>query len=311
MFVYTFLFILSIVSCATITTFSSTVAASTTAIKTTAAYTITSTTATSEKWYLKNTTIFSVDESNLRRQGIANDIASEDSYFFYSSFHSIVKTESLNGIDLNLNYDAIPSKLKLLYNSDHIGCIDYYNHVIYAPIEDSDDYMSPYVVLFNSTDLTVMNMFLLSANDQMDGIPYITIHAERNVAYTSQFDDVSRINVYDVDTFTLIDYIKNNTIINGIQGGKVYNHHFYLTADSDTDNNFAIYQVNLVSGDVIKLIDLPDDIREVEGLSFTINDNNYKTDIMNVLAIRDIDNDVANKLKIRIAEVLTYVIDEK
>ena len=83
------MFILSIVSCATITTFSSTVAASTT-------YTITSTTATSEKWYLKNTTIFSIDESNLRRQGIANDIASEDSYFFYSSFHSIVKTESLN-----------------------------------------------------------------------------------------------------------------------------------------------------------------------------------------------------------------------
>ena len=156
-----------------------------------------------------------------------------------------------------------------------------------------------------------MNMFLLSANDQMDGIPYITIHAERNVAYTSQFDDVSRINVYDLDTFTLIDYINMNTIINGIQGGKIYNNQFYLTADSDIDNNFAIYQVNLVSGDVIKLIDLPDDIREVEGLSFTINDNYYKTDIMNVLAIRDIDNDVANKLKIRIAEVLTYVIDKK
>jgi len=32
---------------------------------------------------------------------------------------------------------------------------------------------------------------------------------------------------------------------------------------------------------------------------------------MNVLAIRDIDNDVANKLKIRIAEVLTYVTDKK
>lgn len=70
-----------------------------------------------------------------------------------------------------------------------------------------------------------------------------------------------------------------NTIINGIQGGKVYNNHFYLTAHSDIDT-FAIYKVNLVSGDVIKLMDLPDDIREVEGLSFTINDNNYKTDIL-------------------------------
>ena len=87
-----------------------------------------------------------------------------------------------------------------------------------------------------------MNMLLLSANDKMDGIPYITIHAEQNVAYyTSQIDYISRINVYDLDTFSLIDYIYINTIINGIQGGKVYNHHFYLTADSDIDINFAIY----------------------------------------------------------------------
>ena len=194
---YIFLFILSVVCSPTIV-ISSTITSTTTKI---------TTTTTTENWYLKNTTIFSVDESSLRRQGIANDIISEDSYFYYSSFHSIVKTESLNGIDINLNYDAIPSKLKLLYNSDHIGCIDFYNHIIYAPIEDSDDYMSPYVVLFNSTDLTVMNMFLLSAIDQIDGIPYITIHAERHVAYTSQYDDVSRINIYDLDTFSLIDYI--------------------------------------------------------------------------------------------------------
>ena len=53
-----------------------------------------------------------------------------------------------------------------------------------------------------------MNMLLLSANDKMDGIPYITIHAEQNVAYyTSQIDYISRINVYDLDTFSLIDYI--------------------------------------------------------------------------------------------------------
>jgi len=80
------------------------------------------------------------------------------------------------------------------------------------------------------------------------------------------------------------------------------NNYLYLTADDD-EQGFAIYRVDLTSGSVIQVIKLPENIREVEGLTFYIEGKDLRAA---VLTIRDIDNDLLNKLSIRIAQVLVY-----
>lgn len=259
--------------------------------------------AAQESWTLIETSIFNISESSMRRQGIASD--AYGTTFWYSSFHSIIKSSSLTGEANIIQPFAIPMDLRLLLRDDHIGCLDYRDDILYLPVEDSDAYLYPTIVLYDAQNLTYIRHYSLSSEYQPDGLPYIAVDRVNLVAYSSSYSNTTSINFYHLLSFKLISTLKLSQTIDSIQGGKVWKNFLYLTANHD-ERGFAVYRVDLASGQVIQVIKLPENIREVEGLTFYEEGRGLRAA---VLTIRDIDNSLLNKLAIRIAQVLVYCID--
>lgn len=87
----------------------------------------------------------------------------------------------------------------------------------------------------------------------------------------------------------------------------MYENALYVTANATPyEDNYAVYKIDLISGAVHTVISLDQDIREVEGLHIVVSPDDSSTVLMNILAIRDIDNKLLNEYKIRIAEVMSY-----
>lgn len=258
-----------------------------------------------EDWIKVSTHIFSVEESSLRRQGIASDSMGR---YWYSSFHSILSTTDMTGSADVLNLEAIPRCLSQKYGSDHIGDIDYFNGLIYAPIEDEGNFSNPFVVSYDAYTLNEVQSYPLLQSEQIDGVPWLAIDPEAQQLLTSQYTNVSQINIYDISnssTMPFVGHIILSTQINAIQGGCVFQGNLYMSANSQPyAESYSIYKLDMSSGEVQEVIGLELGIREIEGVTITAVDNKI---FLDVLAIKEIDKPLLNALKIRIAEVITYV----
>lgn len=219
-------------------------------------------------WYLTSTDRFGLLATTRRRQGIAAD---NKGNFFYSSFTSLVYSDSLMGRIVNENFTPIPRGELPLNN--HIGDIDFADDYLYVPIEDEENFLYPRVGVYFAYNLTLNKYFSLPLELQPDGVPYVCVDSANKVAYTSQYSNVTNMNVYDMETFDFVKQIPLSMTLDSIQGASVYNGYLYVTASSPDGDKHSVYRINLSdnAGFVIEVVNFSgdDDFGEIEGITFT------------------------------------------
>lgn len=235
-----------------------------------------------EHWTQVECHRFSLIKSLFRSQGLTTDCKGN---FWFSSKVSLLKTHSkLASADI-FHFLPIPRFLSKLGN-DHIGDIDYANGKIYAPIEDGrTDYKHPYIGIYDAETLRFEKSFQLSTDQQMDGVPWVAVDIDNQKIYSSRYHGATHINVYDFNTVSYIRSIEMKEKIDSLQGAKVHNGFLYITADApapETDR-YAIYRLNLITGDVIQVGEFGTEVSEIEGLTFVPNENGDQLYVIGVV----------------------------
>lgn len=201
---------------------------------------------------LTETQPFVLVDMAVRAQGITTD---GECYYFSSNFF-LTKT-TFEGETLVSNLAAIPADL-FASGCDHIGGITYYNGKIYAPLEDGDEYLTPYILIFDADTLKFTGKKQLLARELLpDGVPWCAADAERGLLYTSRWSHAAELCVYDLETLEFIktvpltDESGNPAQLDRIQGAEVFDGTLYCS--SDIHDGQPVFSVNPESG-VVSLL---------------------------------------------------------
>ena len=206
-------------------------------------------------------------EATTKSQGITSDGTS----MYYSWNVGLHKTGlDMNPPNLAENLLGIPTELSL-EGSNHIGDIDYYNGKIYAPIEAGPKFLKNYVVPYDAETLQAgPERYLIDKGYLTRGIPWIAIDADRQVAYTSEWNNEGVLNVHRLSDFAVTSTVALDQKVPRIQGAKVYKGILYASRDNGAEK--TIVAIDPVSGHVTNLFDrnlgLED---EAEGIAFVKN----------------------------------------
>jgi hypothetical protein len=109
------------------------------------------------------------------------------------------------------------------FGGNHIGDVDYYNGLIYAPIEDGGEnlqvatmndpeYQHPYIALYDAKTLLPTGVtYALDKSIHEAGVPWVAVDAKRREVYTAEWDmPHDRLNVFDTQMrfqhFLPLDY---------------------------------------------------------------------------------------------------------
>jgi hypothetical protein len=168
---------------------------------------------------------------------------------------------------------------------NHIGDIDYYGGLIYAPVEDggeslgpvevnSPEYQAPHIALYDAkTLLYTGTSYALPVELSEAGVPWVAVDGRRREVYTAEWDmPHDRLNVWDLQMhFKRFVQLRYPTSLGGgfhlsrIQGAKVLGHTMYATRD---DSEKSVWSIDLRTGEVTKLFALkPGGSAELEGLA--------------------------------------------
>ena len=169
---------------------------------------------------------------------------------------------------------------------NHIGDIDVYKGLVYAPVEEggqnarairvnNPDYQRNYVALFDAKTLQYTGQkFLLPLAIQAAGVPWVAVDQTSGDVYTDEWDmPRDRLNVFDSTMhfrrFLNLKYpasFGKGFHLNRVQGAKIIGSTMYVTRDDDKQTVFAIA---LKSGLVTRLFALnsTDPETELEGLA--------------------------------------------
>jgi len=202
----------------------------------------------------------------------------------------------------------------------HFGDIDYYNGLIYAPIEDpsegpinNPEYQHPHIALYDAQTLRYTGVkYALPLDIHAAGVPWVAINAKARNAYTAEWDmPHDRINVFDLKMnflrFIPLHYAEAfapGFHLSRIQGAKMLNGALYVTRDDDQK---SVFKVDVKTGDVTKVFSIdPPGASELEGLAIRKTPDGA---LMHVLLVRDNDTgDPQNLVNIRV-EFLHYKLD--
>lgn len=221
-------------------------------------------------------TSFGLPDAIYRSQGVATD---GKSWFFSSENHLQRTNQSfVSQVD---NAQPIPLQLFKL-GDNHIGDIDVYDGLLYAPVEDGTAYQHPYVVTYDAQTLKPTGKtYLLPQKLQTKGVPWVAVDGPRKLVYTAEWDPTKQINMFDLTkNLALVKSLPLTTTIGLIQGAKVFGSEMYATSD-DTDK--SVYKIDLDTGTVIKLFALGTTNSEVEGLALTQEADGAHVHIENVV----------------------------
>ncbi len=251
---------------------------------------------TDETWKMVGEEKFSFFDSVLRGQGIVSDNIGN---IYFSSNHSLIKT-NIKRLDKADMSNVFPFKDLKKLGINHIGDIDLIGNKIIAPMEDGGTYKNPVISFFDASHLSFIGYVNLPLDIQPDGVPWTCAIPEKNIIISSRYNNVSEFNVYNLDSVNLknhsidsMENIKLPGIINGIQGVKFYNDAFYIASNRKSDNGFPILKFNLHTNKINQVAFLPEEVTEIEGLTFIKDENNAVHEML-VLGI------IENKLKRRI-----------
>lgn len=220
----------------------------------------------------KNTFVF--EKALLMGQGIATD----GEYYYTSGAIAALDLTALAKftfddmelVDTHIN--PLPGKCTDR-DDDHIGGISVYNGKIYASVEDSDEYLSPCIVVFDCKTLEATGeIYDLPNNIYDDGVPWCAVDGETGLLYTSKWNDINSIYVYDTaDSMRFVKEIPLTETIHRIQGGEFYNGTLYLSNDIEDNGNYKnILSVDIETGkvDIAAIRDVGGDNIEAEGITF-------------------------------------------
>ncbi len=223
-----------------------------------------------ETWVYTGTDRFFLAGALSRSQGVTHD--PDTNSLLFSWQYGLQRTTTDYQV-LRVDPMAIPADI-LAVGGRHIGGIDIYHGLLYAPIEDSGDYLYPYVALFNAKTLVYTGMsYLLPWEHQTEGVPWVAVDADRGLLYSAEWNPVDAINYYDLRDLSYLGSLDLHPSIGRIQGAKVHDGALYAASDNDTK---SIYRIDLETGQVeelFRLADLPgvftaDPFLETEDLAF-------------------------------------------
>jgi hypothetical protein len=205
---------------------------------------------------------YSLIDTMKRTQGLTMDP------FGHVWFSSKLGLMHCNGLLDCLGQDENQSVSKTLEDigGNHIGDIDYAQGFIFAPIEDAPRYLHPSIAIFNGQDLQHVKTVTLPPELQPDGVPWVTVDPSHQILMSAEYTRATHINIYDLNSGKALRQIQMSMPLNEVQGGKFWKDHLYMTATSP-QNGFAVYDMDLKTGEVQKLFQLDKEITEVEGLS--------------------------------------------
>ena len=220
----------------------------------------------------KDTFVF--EKALLMGQGITTD----GEYYYTSGSITAIKLNALAKFtfdDMELvdsHINPLPDKCKDRDN-DHIGGISCYDGKIYASVEDSEEYLSPCIVVFDCETLEPTGeIYDLPVDTYNDGVPWCAVDGETGYLYASKWTDINTIYVYDInDSMKLVKEIPLSETIHRIQGGEFYNGTLYLSHDIEDNGNYKnILSVDTASGkvEIAALRDVGGNNVEAEGLTF-------------------------------------------
>lgn len=161
----------------------------------------------------------------------------------------------------------------LLDSGVHIGGIDTYNGLLYAPIEDSDAYEKPYLSLIDAhTMIPTGRNIALDPSIHKEGVPWVAIDRTRKLAYTAEWDMTrDRLNVFDTEMnfkrFLPLVYPASfgaGFHLDRIQGATVHGNTMFVARDDATK---SVFSIDLSTGVVAKRFSLNRPGDEIEGLT--------------------------------------------
>jgi hypothetical protein len=229
------------------------------------------------QWKLVGSDTFRLHDTLMRSQGVTTDGSS----WFFSWQGGLSRTlDNFTPIAAA----TLPPDLAAA-GGNHIGDIDYYNGLIYAPVEDGEqdlgvtklndpEYQKPHVALDDASTLLYTGVsYPLDLGIQQAGVPWVAVDARRREVYTAEWEmPHNRLNVFDTQMhfkrFLELHYpaeLGPGFRLSRIQGAKVDGHTMYASRD---DADKTVFSIDLRSGEVTKLFSMkPVGHDELEGIS--------------------------------------------
>ena len=218
--------------------------------------------------------VFVFEKALIMGQGIATD----GEYYYTSAAITALKFTALAKftfddmelVDTHIN--PLPEKCTDR-GDDHIGGISVYNGKIYASVEDSEEYLSPCIVVFDCDTLEPTGeIYDLPAEIYDDGVPWCAVDNETGLLYASKWNDINSIYVYDIaNSMSFVKEIKLSQTIHRIQGGEFWDGTLYLSNDIEDNGNYKnILSVDIDTGavEVAAIRDVGGNNIEAEGITF-------------------------------------------
>src|SRR5579859_1314687 len=150
-----------------------------------------------------------------RSQGGATDGSS----WFFSWELGLQKTDFAYNVLVN-NPLAIPAAQAAL-GDKHIGDIDWWNGVLYVPLEDGSAYRHPFVATYDPSTLMSTQAFALSTAVMTQGVPWVAADGPRSRLYLANWDPTPVLFVLDLATVTPTGSLPLSQTLGRIQGAKV------------------------------------------------------------------------------------------
>jgi len=193
-------------------------------------------------------------------QGVAHD----SEHWYFSGAKYLGKTNRAFQVTLE-NKDPIPKEM-VREGYNHIGDIDVFEGMVYAPVENVY-YANAAFMLYYAENLTYTGICVKTEQSHM---PWCAINPATGCLYSSEFSNVNRLYVYDVEAgFKRLEDIALDKTLQRVQGGAFYHGYLFLSCD---DNGHGlrvgdhVYVVDVNDGKVVYSISVNID-REMEGIT--------------------------------------------
>ncbi|MEI8258453.1 MAG: hypothetical protein WCJ30_22485 [Deltaproteobacteria bacterium] len=229
-----------------------------------------------EAWMSLGLDSFRLFTAVTRGQGVATD----GTRIFFSGTDGLERTDTSYRREA-ANLRAIPMPLETA-GSNHVGDIDLWNGVLYAPVEDGRAYSNPLIVLFDPETLAAGATFTVPHALQTQGVPWVAINGAAGELYLAEWAPTTQLNIFALSTVTYLRSVPLRPTVGRIQGAKMFDGALYMASDDATK---AIFKVNVETGTVIHLFDVPI-TSENEGLAFFTRGDGSQMHTLNVAADR-------------------------
>ncbi len=181
---------------------------------------------------------------NFSSQGVTND----GEYFYFSGNKNLGKADMETGEIFLVNTTPIPKELKEL-GCNHIGGLSYYNGYIYAALEDGPDYLHSFIVLYDAETLKYTGIYYaLPYELHIEGVPWCAIDTQRGYLYTAEWSNTKLLNVFDLETMTLVKTVPLSQTVDRVQGCEMFGGKLYMA--SDVGDEKTVYCLDVETGKV-------------------------------------------------------------